>query len=89
MQSLADMHWHISEPSTAFHPRTYNLSLAGEAHAFDLDFKWTAAAALLRLILKHGGFHDRWVPCEDTVRIALRVCSARLAHIRYTSPSSI
>lgn len=78
------MHWHVSEPSTAFHPRTYNLSLANDAHAFDLDFKWTAAAALLRLLLKHGGFHPHWVPCEDTARAALSVCGARLAYLRCT-----
>jgi hypothetical protein len=82
VQSLAEMHWHTSEPCSAFHPRTYNLSLAGDAHDFDLDFKWTAAAAVLRLLLKHGGFHDRWVPSEATARIALRVCAARLAYLR-------
>jgi hypothetical protein len=88
MQALQDMHWHTSEPASAFHPRTYNLSQAADAHAFDLDFKWSAAAALLRLLLKHGGFHARFVPSERHARVALAVCAARLAFLRCAAPTA-
>lgn len=82
MQSLQDIHWHAAEPAVAFHPRAYNLSLAADFASFDLDFKWTAAASLLRLLLRHGGFHSAALPGERTARVALRVCHARLAHMR-------
>lgn len=82
VQALQDIHWHAAEPALAFHPRAYNLSLAGDFASFDLDFKWTAAASLLRLLLRHGGFHRAALPDERTARVALCVCQTRLRHMR-------
>eukprot|EP00892_Ulva_mutabilis_P008450 jgi/Ulvmu1/5978/UM026_0102.1 len=82
LASLKDVHWHAAEPALAFHPRAYNLSLNADFAAFDLDFKWTAAASLLRMLLRHGGFHRAAVLHERCARVALRVCHARLDHMR-------
>ena len=80
LQALSDVHWAFSEPDTAFHPRAYNLSLEGDFAQFEVDFKWTAAAAVLRTLLRDGGFHPRRVPSTAVADVALAVCRARVAH---------
>jgi hypothetical protein len=82
LQALQDVHWAFSEPLHAFHPRAYNLSRADDFTAFDIDFKGTAAAAVLRVLLRDGGFHVARVPGEEEAELALRVCEARLGHLR-------
>ena len=82
VQALQDVHWAFSEPLHGFHPRAYNLSQESDFAQFDVDFKWTAAAAVLRVLLRDGGFHPLRVPSEDVARLALTVCQARLSHLR-------
>ena len=85
VQALQDVHWTFSVPLHAFHPRAYNLSQDADFTQFDIDFKWTAAAAVLRVLLRDGGFHPLRVPSEEVAQLALAVCTARLAHLRCAS----
>ena len=81
VQALQDMQWAFSEPSTAIHPRAYNLSQDADFQQFEADFRWTAAAAVLRTALRDGGYHPGRVPTEEVLQLALTVCRARLDFI--------
>ena len=82
MQALQDVHWAFSQPLHSFHPRAYNLSQEADFAHFDIDFKWTAAAAVLRVLLRDGGFHAQRVPGEQEAQLALLVCQTHLAYVR-------
>lgn len=82
VQALQDVHWAFSQPVHSFYPRAYNLSLEADFQQFEADFKWTAAAAVLRVLLRDGGFHPLRVPSAEVAQTALTVCHARLAHLR-------
>lgn len=81
VQALQDLRWAFSEPSTAIHPRAYNLSQEADFQAFEADFRWTAAAAVLRTALRDGGYHPARVPCEAVLQLALTVCRGRLEFV--------
>jgi hypothetical protein len=89
LQALRDVHWTFSEPSTAFHPRAYNLSKETDFQQFDADFKWTAAAAVLRVVLRDNGFHPLRVPSSEIADVALKVCQSRLEYARCAAISDI
>jgi hypothetical protein len=82
------VHWTFSEPSTAFHPRAYNLSKEADFEQFEVDFKWTAAAAVLRVVLRDEGFHPLRVPSRQVVDVALKICQSRLDYAR-CAPSAV
>jgi hypothetical protein len=89
LQALRDVHWTFSEPCTAFHPRAYNLSKEADFEQFEVDFKWTAAAAVLRVVLRDNGFHPLRVPSREIADVALRVCQSRLEYVRCAALSGI
>ena len=85
MQSLKGLHWYYPETSQAIHPRAYNLSEDGDFQQFELDFKWSAAASVLRLALRDGGFRPDCVPGPENVVAALAVVKAHLGHLKYAT----
>jgi hypothetical protein len=83
LKALQDTHWYFPAAKTGLHPRTYNLSQEDDWTAFHQDFRWTAAASVLRVVLRDGGLHPSTVPTEDLARIALLACRERLEHVRF------
>ena len=59
--------------------RSHELSNADTIADWETDFKWSAAAAVLKRVILEGG-------CKsvepETAEVALGVCKARLSHIR-------
>jgi hypothetical protein len=83
LKALHDTRWYYPATQWSMHPRTYNLSLEDDWEAFHHDFRFTAAASILRAILRDGGFHPSTVPSEGLALLALQACRERLAQIRY------
>ena len=58
-----------------------NLSDAAELKAFEVDFKWSAAAAILRRVLHDGGTSSTGVPSQQHVHLALQICSQQVWYL--------
>lgn len=59
--------------------RSHELSNTDTIADWETDFKWSAAAAVLKRVILEGGFKSVE---PETAEVALEVCKARLSHIR-------
>ena len=78
LQSIQHARWHFDVDINTFFPRAMNLSDAAELKAFEVDFKWSAAAAILRRVLHDGGTSSTGVPSQQHVHLAMQICSQQV-----------
>jgi len=78
VSTMRDMHWWVKADQSAFFPRSYILSDAGDRRAFAVDFRRCAAAAVLRLHLTFVdmGLGDDVVCAPRLVAAALRAVAS-------------
>ncbi|KAK3270888.1 hypothetical protein CYMTET_20735 [Cymbomonas tetramitiformis] len=65
-----------------FFPRCYDLKELGGQEAFEIDFKWTAAEAILKRTLEFG-VQGIVAATLEAMEIALRVVKQKLSHLNF------
>lgn len=79
LESIQHIKWYFDVDVDSFFPRAMKLGTPAEFEALETEFKWCAAAAVLRRFLSDHGLTAQGVPTSQHVRLALRVCQQQAA----------
>lgn len=68
-----------------YYPRCFELSDDLDMTAFSVEFKWTAAEAIVKRVLADGGFSAQGVPNLETLKAAKSICQRRACFARWVT----
>ena len=79
LESIQHIRWYFDVNVGTFFPRAMKLGTPAEFQALETEFKWCAAASVLRRVLLDNGLSHEGVPTCDHVSLALQVCRQQAA----------
>lgn len=79
LESIQHIKWYFDVDVDSFFPRAMKLGTPAEFEALETEFKWCAAAAVLRRFLADRGLTAQGVPSSRHVQLALKVCQQQAA----------
>ncbi|KAK9844977.1 hypothetical protein WJX74_009214 [Apatococcus lobatus] len=74
--------WHCDIDPHMYYPRCFELCDDFDMTAFSVEFKWTAAEAIVKRVLADGGFSALGVPDLETLKTAKSICQRRACFAR-------
>lgn len=79
LESIQHIRWYFDVNVGTFFPRAMKLGAPAEFQALETEFKWCAAASVLRRVLLDNGLSHEGVPTCEHVRLAVQVCRQQAA----------
>ena len=79
LESIQHIRWYFDVNVGSFFPRAMKLGTPAEFQALETEFKWCAAASILRRLLLDNGLSHEGVPSAEHVQLAMRVCRQQTA----------
>jgi hypothetical protein len=79
LESIQHIRWYFDINVGTFFPRAMKLGTPAEFQALETEFKWCAAASILRRLLLDNGLSHEGVPSAEHVQLAIRVCRQQTA----------
>ena len=79
LESIQHIRWYFDVNVATFFPRAMKLGTPAEFQALETEFKWCAAASVLRRVLLDNGLTPEGVPSCEHVQLAIRVCRQQAA----------
>ncbi|KAL0034006.1 hypothetical protein WJX79_002466 [Trebouxia sp. C0005] len=79
LESIQHIRWYFDVNVGTFFPRAMKLGTPAEFQALETEFKWCAAASILRRLLLDNGLSHEGVPSAEHVQLAIRVCRQQTA----------
>lgn len=79
LESIQHIRWYFDVNVGTFFPRAMKLGAPAEFQALETEFKWCAAASVLRRVLLDNGLSHEGVPSCEHVHLAVQVCRQQAA----------
>lgn len=79
LESIQHIRWYFDVNVGTFFPRAMKLGAPAEFQALETEFKWCAAASVLRRVLLDNGLSPEGVPSCEHVHLAVQVCRQQAA----------
>ena len=79
LESIQHIRWYFDVNVGTFFPRAMKLGTPAEFQALETEFKWCAAASILRRLLLDNGLSHEGVPSAEHVQLAMKVCRQQTA----------